>query len=66
MLMSEIVLPPSVIYIDKERSYGQPSEKSKTAVLEDEFLIGNVMTMKLQKKKMKLASIFLLSFQTKM
>ena len=36
-LMSEIVLPSSVIYIDKEHSYAQPSKKSKTAALEDEF-----------------------------
>ena len=36
-LMSEIVLPSSVIYIDKEHSYGQLSKKSKVAALEDEF-----------------------------
>ena len=37
LLRSDIVLPPSVIYIDREHSYGQPSKRSKTAALEDKF-----------------------------
>ena len=56
LLMSEIVLPPSVVHSGKKHSYGQPSKKFKAAAFEDEIFDWQCDNDEIAKKKMKLAS----------